>query len=45
LTREPYPPPRMVLNPAVRDIFAFGYEDFSLENYQSHPAIKAPVAI
>jgi thymidylate synthase len=45
LSREPYPLPGMVLNPAVGDIFAFGYEDFSLENYQSHPAIKAPVAI
>jgi thymidylate synthase len=45
LTRTPFAPPRMVLNPEVKDIFAFKFEDFSLEQYQSHPAIKAPVAI
>lgn len=45
LTRTPYPLPVMRLNPAVRDIFGFHYEDFSLENYQHHPAIKAPVAV
>lgn len=45
LTREPFPLPRMVLNPSVKDIFGFTFEDFSLENYQSHPAIKAPVAV
>lgn len=45
LTREPYPLPVMKLNPAVKDIFGFHYEDFTLENYQSHPAIKAPVAV
>lgn len=45
LTREPFPLPVMKLNPAVKDIFSFNYEDFALENYQSHPAIKAPVAV
>lgn len=45
LTREPYPLPVMKLNPEVRDIFSFAYEDFTLEHYQSHPAIKAPVAV
>jgi thymidylate synthase len=45
LTREPYPLPAMKLNPAVKDIFGFRFEDFTLENYQSHPAIKAPVAV
>lgn len=45
LSRTPYPLPVMKLNPEVRDIFAFRYEDFTLENYQCHPAIKAPVAV
>jgi thymidylate synthase len=45
LSREPYPLPTMRLNPEVKDIFAFQFEDFVLENYQSHPAIKAPVAV
>lgn len=45
LTREPYPLPIMTLNPAVKDIFGFRFEDFTLENYQSHPAIKAKVAV
>jgi len=35
----------MKLNPSVKDIFSFQYDDFTLENYQSHPAIKAPVAV
>lgn len=39
LTREPYPLPTMRLNPDVKDIFSFKYEDFTLENYVSHPAI------
>ena len=37
--------PRMVLNPAVQDIFAFRYEDFALEGYDPHPHIKAKVAV
>ncbi|MCC5855695.1 MAG: thymidylate synthase [Idiomarina sp.] len=45
LSREPHPLPQMRLNPAVKDIFAFTYDDFELLNYQSHPHIKAPVAI
>jgi thymidylate synthase len=45
LTRKPFPLPQMRLNPDVRDIFAFTYDDFTLENYQCHPAIKAPVAV
>jgi thymidylate synthase len=45
LTRRPYPLPTMKLNQAVTDIFAFRYEDFTLENYQAHPHIKAPVAV
>ena len=45
LTRTPYALPAMKLNPAVKDLFSFVFEDFTLENYQSHPAIKAPVAV
>lgn len=45
LSREPFPLPVMKLNPAITDIFGFSYEDFTLENYQCHPAIKAPVAV
>lgn len=45
LGRQPYPLPVMKLNPAVKDIFDFHYEDFTLENYQFHPHIKAPVAV
>jgi thymidylate synthase len=45
LTRRPYPLPTMILNPATTDIFGFRYEDFTLENYQAHPHIKAPVAV
>lgn len=45
LSREPYPPPRMRINPEVRSIFDFRFEDFTLEDYQAHPHIKAPVAI
>lgn len=45
LSREPRPLPQMRLNPEVKDIFSFQYEDFTLENYQPHPSIKAPVAV
>ena len=45
LSREPFPLPQMKLNPEIKDLFAFKFEDFSLENYQCHPAIKAPVAV
>ncbi len=45
LSREPYPLPTMKINPAVKDIFGFQFEDFELENYQFHPHIKAPVAV
>lgn len=45
LSREPFPLPQMKLNPDIKNIFDFTYDDFSLENYQSHPAIKAPVAV
>ncbi len=45
LSREPRPLPVMKLNPAVKDLFAFRYEDFTLEHYDPHPAIKAPVAV
>jgi thymidylate synthase len=45
LSRTPFPLPTMQLNPEVTNIFDFTFEDFTLENYQSHPAIKAPVAV
>ncbi|MFI3321725.1 MAG: thymidylate synthase [Rikenellaceae bacterium] len=45
LTREPFSLPKMVLNPDIKDIFDFKYEDFKLEGYQAHPTIKAPIAI
>jgi thymidylate synthase len=45
LARKPYPLPAMKLNAAVEDIFDFKYEDFTLENYQAHPGIKAPIAV
>ena len=45
LSRESRPLPTMKINPAVKDIFAFTYEDFELLNYDPHPHIKAPVAI
>src|ERR1700760_3151450 len=45
LARKPFPLPTMRLNPAVKDIFGFRYEDFTLENYQAHAGIKAPIAV
>ncbi len=45
LSREYFPLPVMKINPEVKDIFDFKFEDFTLENYQCHPGIKAPVAI
>jgi thymidylate synthase len=45
LTRTPYPLPTMTLNPAVKNIFDFTFEDFTLSNYTAHPHIAAPVAI
>jgi thymidylate synthase len=45
LTREPFPLPRMKIDPGVRGIFGFRYEHFRLEGYRAHPAIKAPIAV
>jgi thymidylate synthase len=45
LSRQPRALPTMTLNPAVNDLFAFSFDDFSLSGYDPHPAIKAPVAV
>lgn len=45
LTREPKSPPKMILNPDVKDIFAFKYEDFTLTGYDPHPHITGEVAV
>jgi len=45
LTRTPRPFPKLKLNPAVKELLEFRYEDFTLEGYDPHPAIKAPIAV
>jgi thymidylate synthase len=45
LSREPYPLPRLILNPDVKNLFAFRFEDVLLLDYKAHPSIKAPVAV
>jgi thymidylate synthase len=45
LSRTPFPLPTMKINKEVKDIFSYQFSDFTLENYQSHPGIKAPVAV
>ena len=45
LQRDPRQLPRLLLNPAVKDLFAFRYEDFTLKDYDPHPAIRAPIAV
>jgi len=45
LSREPYPLPTMTLNPNIQSVFDFTFDDITLNDYQSHPAIKAPIAV
>jgi thymidylate synthase len=45
LSRKPFPLPTMKINKQVKDIFSFQFSDFTLENYEAHPSIKAPVAV
>ena len=45
LSRKPFPSPIMKINPDVKSIFDFKYEDFELVGYECHPGIKAPVAV
>ncbi len=45
LSREPRPLPKMILNPEIKDIFDFTFEDFNLTDYDPHPHIKGAVAI
>lgn len=45
LSREPFPLPRMIINPSVSNLFEFTYEDFRLENYHAHPHIKGEISV
>ena len=45
LSREPLPLPKMSINPEVNSIFDFTFDDFELQDYQSHPHIKAPISV
>ena len=45
LTRKPYPPPKLIIQRKPATLFDYVYEDFEIANYQSHPAIKASVAV
>ena len=45
LSRKPFPLPTMKINKEVKDIFSYQFSDFTLENYEAHPSIKAPVAV
>ena len=45
ISREPYPFPEMKINPAVKNVFDFRFEDFTLENYQYHPHIKGDISV
>jgi len=45
LARQPFPLPTMNINPDIKNIFDFTYEDFELVDYQCHPGIRAPIAI
>lgn len=45
LSREPKPLPRMIINPDVKSLFDFTFDDFRLEGYEAHPHISAPVAV
>jgi thymidylate synthase len=45
LSREPKPLPKMILNPTIKDIFQFDFDDFTLEGYEPHPLIKGNVSV
>ena len=45
LARQPYALPTIAINPAIKDLFEFRFDDFSLQNYEHHPHIAAPVAV
>ena len=45
MSRKPMPLPKMIINPAIKDIDGFKYEDFELVGYESHPHIKGAVAV